>query len=43
MGKSLEEVNEVSTLDKKSALENISLFGPAYLISVGYMDRKLGD
>jgi hypothetical protein len=24
-------------------LENISLFGPAYLISVGYMDRKLGD
>lgn len=40
MGKSLEEVNEsVSTLDKKSAFRKIlSFFGPAYLISVGYMD-----
>jgi manganese transport protein len=39
MGKSLEEVNEsVSTLDKKSAFRKILAFGPAYLISVGYMD-----
>ncbi|MFB0911062.1 MAG: Nramp family divalent metal transporter, partial [Flavobacterium sp.] len=40
MGKSLEEVNEsVSTLDKKSAFRKIlAFFGPAYLISVGYMD-----
>ena len=40
MGKSLEEVNEsVSTLNKKSAFRKIlAFFGPAYLISVGYMD-----
>jgi hypothetical protein len=44
MGKSLEEVNEsVSTLDKKSAFRKILAFWSAYLISVGYMDRKLGD
>lgn len=40
MGKSLEEVNEsVSTLNKKSGFRKIlAFFGPAYLISVGYMD-----
>lgn len=40
MGKSLEEVNEsVSTLNKKSVFRKIlAFFGPAYLISVGYMD-----
>ena len=40
MGKSLEEVNEsVSTQNKKSVFRKIlAFFGPAYLISVGYMD-----
>jgi manganese transport protein len=40
MGKSLEEVNEsVSALNKKSVFRKIlAFFGPAYLISVGYMD-----
>ena len=40
MSKSLEEVNEsVSTLNKKSVFKKIlAFFGPAYLISVGYMD-----
>ena len=40
MTKSLEEVNQsVSTLNKKSVFRNIlAFFGPAYLISVGYMD-----
>jgi manganese transport protein len=43
MGKSLEEVNEsVSTLDKKSAFRILAFFGPAYLISVGYMDPETG-
>jgi manganese transport protein len=38
MTKSLEEVNQsVSTLNKKSD-SKILAFGPAYLISVGYMD-----
>lgn len=40
MGKSLEEVHEsVSTQNKKSGFRKILAFlGPAYLISVGYMD-----
>lgn len=40
MGKSLEEVHEsVSTQNKKSGFRKIlAFFGPAYLISVGYMD-----
>ena len=40
MGKSLEEVNQsVSTQNKKSVFRKIlAFFGPAYLISVGYMD-----
>jgi len=40
MGKSLEEVHEsVSTENKKSGFRKILAFlGPAYLISVGYMD-----
>lgn len=40
MGKSLEEVHgSVSTLNKKSVFRKIlAFFGPAYLISVGYMD-----
>ncbi|TDD99474.1 Nramp family divalent metal transporter [Flavobacterium cellulosilyticum] len=40
MGKSLEEVNEsVSTQNKKTGLRKLlAFFGPAYLISVGYMD-----
>lgn len=40
MSKSLEEVNQsVSTLNKKSVFRKIlAFFGPAYLISVGYMD-----
>jgi manganese transport protein len=40
MGKSLEEVNEsVSTQNKKTVFRKIlAFFGPAYLISVGYMD-----
>lgn len=40
MAKSLEEVNQsVSTLNKKSVFRRIlAFFGPAYLISVGYMD-----
>lgn len=40
MGKSLEEVNQsVSTENKKSGFRKILAFlGPAYLISVGYMD-----
>jgi manganese transport protein len=40
MGKSLEEVHEsVSTQNKKSSFRKILAFlGPAYLISVGYMD-----
>ncbi len=40
MGKSLEEVHQsVSTQDKKSVFKKIlAFFGPAYLISVGYMD-----
>lgn len=40
MGKSLEEVNQsVSTENKKSVFKKIlAFFGPAYLISVGYMD-----
>jgi manganese transport protein len=40
MTKSLEEVNQsVSTLNKKSVFRKIlAFFGPAYLISVGYMD-----
>ena len=40
MGKSLEEVHEsVSTQNKKSTFRRILAFlGPAYLISVGYMD-----
>ncbi|RYG50960.1 MAG: divalent metal cation transporter, partial [Chitinophagaceae bacterium] len=39
-GKSLEEVHEsISTLDKTSGFKKILAFlGPAYLISVGYMD-----
>ena len=39
-GKSLEEVNEsVSTQNKTTAFRKIlAFFGPAYLISVGYMD-----
>lgn len=39
-GKSLEEVNEsVSTQNKKTVFRKIlAFFGPAYLISVGYMD-----
>lgn len=40
MGKSLEEVNEsVSTQNKKTGFRKLlAFFGPAYLISVGYMD-----
>src|SRR6476619_7206522 len=40
MSKSLEEVHEsVHTHDKKSVFRKIlAFFGPAYLISVGYMD-----
>ena len=40
MSKSLEEVNQsVSTENKKSVFRKIlAFFGPAYLISVGYMD-----
>ena len=40
MTESLEEVNQsVSTLNKKSVFRKIlAFFGPAYLISVGYMD-----
>ena len=40
MSKSLEEVNQsVSTQNKKSVFRKIlAFFGPAYLISVGYMD-----
>lgn len=40
MSKSLEEVNEsVTTQNKKSVFRKIlAFFGPAYLISVGYMD-----
>lgn len=40
MGKSLEEVNQsVATQNKTSAFRKIlAFFGPAYLISVGYMD-----
>ena len=40
MGKSLEEVNQsVSTQNKKTVFRKIlAFFGPAYLISVGYMD-----
>ncbi|MEN9907643.1 MAG: hypothetical protein RLZZ540_784 [Bacteroidota bacterium] len=40
MGKSLEEVHEsVSTQNQKSVFKKIlAFFGPAYLISVGYMD-----
>lgn len=40
MGKSLEEVNQsVATENKKSVFRKIlAFFGPAYLISVGYMD-----
>ncbi|MSP85715.1 MAG: iron/manganese transporter [Flavobacteriaceae bacterium] len=40
MSKSLEEVNEsVSTQNKKTGFRKIlAFFGPAYLISVGYMD-----
>lgn len=40
MGKSLEEVNQsVSTQNKKTGFRKIlAFFGPAYLISVGYMD-----
>jgi manganese transport protein len=40
MTNSLEEVNQsVSTLNKKSVFRKIlAFFGPAYLISVGYMD-----
>lgn len=40
MGKSLEEVHEsISTQNKKSGFRRILAFlGPAYLISVGYMD-----
>ncbi|OCB75396.1 Nramp family divalent metal transporter [Flavobacterium crassostreae] len=40
MSKSLEEVNQsVATQDKKSVFRKIlAFFGPAYLISVGYMD-----
>lgn len=40
MGKSLEEVNQsVSTQNKTSVFRKIlAFFGPAYLVSVGYMD-----
>ena len=40
MSKSLEEVNEsVSTQNKTTVFRKIlAFFGPAYLISVGYMD-----
>ena len=40
MSKSLEEVNQsVSTQNKKTVFRKIlAFFGPAYLISVGYMD-----
>jgi manganese transport protein len=38
MGKSLEVHESVSTQNKKSIFKKYSLFGPAYLISVGYMD-----
>jgi manganese transport protein len=40
MGKSLEEVNQsVSTQNKKTGIRKfLAFFGPAYLISVGYMD-----
>jgi manganese transport protein len=40
MSKSLEEVNEsVSTQNKKTGFRKVlAFFGPAYLISVGYMD-----
>jgi hypothetical protein len=46
MSKSLEEVNQsVVTQGKKSVYRKIiAFFGPAYLISVGYMDPgKLGN
>jgi Mn2+/Fe2+ NRAMP family transporter len=45
MTKSLEEVNQsVSTLNKKSVFEkSLLFFGPAYLISVGYMDQETGQ
>lgn len=37
--KSLEEVHEsVNTLNKTTLWKGYSLFGPAYLVSVGYMD-----
>ena len=40
MSKSLEEVNQsVATQNKTSTFRKIlAFFGPAYLISVGYMD-----
>ena len=40
MGKSLEEVNQsVATQNKKTGIRKfLAFFGPAYLISVGYMD-----
>jgi manganese transport protein len=40
MGKSLEEVNQsIATEGKKTGFRKILAFlGPAYLISVGYMD-----
>ena len=40
MAKSLEEVNEsVSAQNKTSVFrKTLAFFGPAYLISVGYMD-----
>jgi manganese transport protein len=40
MSKSLEEVNEsVTTQNKKTGFRKLlAFFGPAYLISVGYMD-----
>ena len=40
MGKSLEEVHgSVTTQNKRSVFRKIlAFFGPAYLISVGYMD-----
>ena len=45
MGKSLEEVHEsVSTQNKTSKFRKIlAFFGPAYLISVGYMDPEIGQ
>jgi manganese transport protein len=38
MGKSLEEVHESVSTIKKSIFKKLAFFGPAYLISVGYMD-----